>query len=155
MKHDRSLTFSHTRASHAGVFARASETGVFVDADTVPARHLDQIVHQAGHAPRLLRAYGSGTAAQGWDRDLRVQMMRSEAGATAPDIALTDDAMIAAQRLDLKRMLLCSSNDDFRGLALTLRALGMTVIGMGAADAPLAFQSACSDWIVLDADDAG
>lgn len=154
MKHDRNLTFSHTRASHAGVFARASETGVFVDADNLSAQHADRILREGGHSPRLLRAYGNAATAQGWDARHAFQFIHTGIGKNASDIALAVDATEAAHGHSLKRILICSSDGDFRHLALKLRALGKTVVGMGESKTPSSFRSACSDWITLGAKEA-
>ena len=141
MKHDLALAVPQTSAS---------DTGVFIDADNLSSRHAEEIVGNSGRAPRILRAYGNAATAKGWEQHPAVQFIHTGTGKNASDIALAVDAMDTVHRFDLKKTMICSSDGDFRHLALTLRAHGTTVIGSGEKKAPMSFRSACSEWTTLD-----
>lgn len=128
----------------------ALTTAVFIDADNLSAGHAGTILKHAGPAPRLLRAYGDATKAKAWRAHHAVEFRDTGTGKNASDLALAVDAMNAAHLYGLTHILICSSDGDFRHLALALRKIGVAVTGMGEeAKRPKPFADVCGQWISL------
>ncbi|SFI37566.1 NYN domain-containing protein [Jannaschia pohangensis] len=140
MKHDSDMSFAPP----------ALTTAVFIDADNISARHAATIFAEGGRSPRMMRAYGDAIRAKEWRAHHAVEFRDTGTGKNASDLALAVDAIDAAHSCGLTRVIICSSDGDFRHLALALRAMGVHVIGIGeAAKRPKPFATVCSRWIGL------
>ncbi len=76
-------------------------------------------------------------------------------GKNATDIAIVIDAMDLLHSGRFDGFCLVSSDSDFTGLAIRLRASGMTVYGFGETKTPTAFVAACDTFLYIESPQSG
>lgn len=134
-----------------------SSAVLLIDADNTPCSKLDAILTEFASIP-VKRAYGnwSKPCLKNWERVLQrhgiraVQQFDCAVGKNATDIALAVDAMDLLHSGRYDTFLLAASDSDYAPLALRLRESGAEIIGIGKADTPMAYVSACNLFRTLD-----
>ncbi|MBR1805567.1 MAG: NYN domain-containing protein [Selenomonadaceae bacterium] len=134
---------------------------LFIDADNVSARFGKQIIDALSSRGEIFirRIYGNWekNILHGWNEcilnfSLRpMQQTDFVAGKNATDMSLTIDAMDVLYGGRANVFALVSNDSDFTPLAIRLREGGMTVLGLGNAQAANSFRAACNEFIDLDA----
>lgn len=133
-----------------------SGIAVCVDGDNISptrATAIRKLANKHGRADTL-RVYGNVPKTPGWAETAGYRLIHSGSGSNATDILMTVDAMELVLRESYKTILIASSDHDFTHLALRLRELGVTVIGIGEAKAKNAFRQACTVFEELSDDSA-
>jgi hypothetical protein len=115
-----------------------------VDGENVSRSHAAELLREAAScgAPSL-RVYGAAEHISGWE-DEGFLLCPTRPGKNAADLLLCVEAMRLALHEGFRTILIASSDRDFSCLAEGLRALGITVIGLGGAKAARSFRTACS-----------
>ena len=126
----------------------SERVAVCVDGENIASSHAERIRAIAGThgSPDTLRVYGNASAISGWHDAVGYKIVHSGVGKNATDILMTVDAMELALREGYQTLLIVSSDGDFTLLAMRLRELGISAIGIGEAKAPAAFRGACADF---------
>ena len=137
-----------------------SKVAVFFDADNVSATAVKNVfakVCELGN-PIVRRAYGTPQCFQGnsgwqvaqreWGIQSRPQVSNLK-GKNAADIALVIDAMECLYRQPIDIFCIVSNDSDYTALATKIRETGKQVYGLGKAQTPVSFRSACTQYIVL------
>ena len=147
---------------------RAPFLAVLIDADNIPARHIEAVLDEiAGLGePSVRRVYGdwSSQALSQWKdkaRSLGLVMHQQSAntkGKNASDIGLVIDAMDILHAGKVDGFVLVSSDSDFTRLASRIREDGLQVIGIGEAKTPESLRKVCNRFVLIEnivnADDA-
>jgi hypothetical protein len=139
---------------------RPLRLAVLIDADNIPARHIDDILDEiAGHGePSVRRVYGdwSSMALSQWKekaRSLGLVMHQQSAntkGKNASDIGLVIDAMDILHLGKVDGFVLISSDSDFTRLASRIREDGLQVIGVGEEKTPESLRKVCNRFIFIE-----
>lgn len=139
---------------------RSLRLAVLIDADNIPARHIDDILDEiAGHGePSVRRVYGdwSSMALTQWKekaRSLGLVMHQQSAntkGKNASDIGLVIDAMDILHLGKVDGFVLISSDSDFTRLASRIREDGLQVIGVGEEKTPESLRKVCNRFIFIE-----
>ncbi|MBE8952092.1 MAG: NYN domain-containing protein [Quinella sp. 1Q7] len=139
----------------------AKKIALFIDADNISPKYGKQIVAAVESRGEVFirRIYGNWekNSLHGWNDcilnfSLRaVQQPDFVTGKNATDMSLTIDAMDVLHEGKAEIFALVSNDSDFTPLVIRLREGGMTIIGLGNANASNAFRAACSEFIDLDA----
>ena len=139
---------------------RAPRLAVLIDADNIPARHIEAVLDEiAQHGePSVRRVYGdwSSTALSQWKekaRSLGLVMHQQSAntkGKNASDIGLVIDAMDILHLGKVDGFVLVSSDSDFTRLASRIREDGLQVIGVGEKKTPESLRNVCNRFIFLE-----
>jgi NYN domain/OST-HTH/LOTUS domain len=139
---------------------RAQRLAVLIDADNIPARHIDAILDEiAGLGePSVRRVYGdwSSSGLGQWKdkaRSLGLVMHQQSAntrGKNASDIGLVIDAMDILHQGKVDGFVLVSSDSDFTRLASRIREDGLQVIGVGEEKTPESLRKVCNRFIFLE-----
>ncbi len=139
---------------------RAPRLAVLIDADNIPARHVDAILEEiAGLGePSVRRVYGdwSSSALSQWKekaRSLGLVMHQQSAntkGKNASDIGLVIDAMDILHAGKVDGFVLVSSDSDFTRLASRIREDGLMVIGVGEQKTPESLRKVCNRFIFIE-----
>lgn len=136
------------------------KVAVFIDADNVSsaaAKNVFAAVCRLGE-PIVRRAYGTPQcflAEDGWQKAQREFGVLSRPqvsnlkGKNAADIALVIDAMECLYRQPVDAICIVSNDSDYTALATKIREEGKLVYGLGKAQTPISFRSACTQYIVL------
>ena len=125
---------------------------VLVDGDNIGAnlaQKIEQIGKRQGRAD-VMRVYMNATHRSGWLDQAGFRVMHSGCGKNAADLLLSIDAMELALSQGFERFVIASSDGDFVHLAQRLRERGASVVGVGEAKAPEAYQAACSAFEVIE-----
>lgn len=144
---------------------RAPRLAVLIDADNIPARHIEAILDEiAGLGePSVRRVYGdwSSSALTQWKekaRSLGLVMHQQSAntkGKNASDIGLVIDAMDILHAGKVDGFALVSSDSDFTRLASRIREDGLQVIGVGEEKTPESLRKVCNRFIFIENITAG
>ena len=139
---------------------RAPRLAVLIDADNIPARHIEAVLDEiAQHGePSVRRVYGdwSSSALSQWKekaRSLGLVMHQQSAntkGKNASDIGLVIDAMDILHQGKVDGFVLVSSDSDFTRLASRIREDGLQVIGVGEEKTPESLRKVCNRFIFLE-----
>lgn len=139
---------------------RAPRLAVLIDADNIPARHIEAILDEiAGLGdPSVRRVYGdwSSSALSQWKekaRSLGIVMHQQSAntkGKNASDIGLVIDAMDILHAGKVDGFALVSSDSDFTRLASRIREDGLQVIGVGEEKTPESLRKVCNRFIFIE-----
>ncbi|MBL9046032.1 MAG: NYN domain-containing protein [Tabrizicola sp.] len=139
---------------------RAHRLAVLIDADNIPARHIEAILDEiAGLGePSVRRVYGdwSSSALSQWKdkaRSLGLVMHQQSAntkGKNASDIGLVIDAMDILHAGKVDGFVLVSSDSDFTRLASRIREDGLQVIGVGEEKTPESLRKVCNRFIFIE-----
>lgn len=139
---------------------RAPRLAVLIDADNIPARHIEAILDEiAGLGePSVRRVYGdwSSSALTQWKekaRSLGLVMHQQSAntkGKNASDIGLVIDAMDILHAGKVDGFALVSSDSDFTRLASRIREDGLQVIGVGEEKTPESLRKVCNRFIFIE-----
>lgn len=139
---------------------RLPRLAVLIDADNIPARHIEAILDElAGHGePTVRRVYGDWSSASlsAWKekaRSLGLVMHQQSAntkGKNASDIGLVIDAMDILHGAKVDGFVLVSSDSDFTRLASRIREDGMQVIGVGEAKTPESLRKVCNRFLFIE-----
>ena len=139
---------------------RAHRLAVLIDADNIPARHIEAVLDEiAGLGePSVRRVYGdwSSSALSQWKdkaRSLGLVMHQQSAntkGKNASDIGLVIDAMDILHAGKVDGFVLVSSDSDFTRLASRIREDGLQVIGVGEKKTPESLRNVCNRFIFLE-----
>lgn len=139
---------------------RAPRLAVLIDADNIPARHIEAILDEiAGLGdPSVRRVYGdwSSQALGQWKekaRSLGLVMHQQSAntrGKNASDIGLVIDAMDILHAGKVDGFALVSSDSDFTRLASRIREDGLQVIGVGEEKTPESLRKVCNRFIFIE-----
>ena len=139
---------------------RAPRLAVLIDADNIPARHIEAVLDEiAGLGePSVRRVYGdwSSQALSQWKekaRSLGLVMHQQSAntkGKNASDIGLVIDAMDILHLGKVDGFVLVSSDSDFTRLASRIREDGLQVIGVGEKKTPESLRNVCNRFIFLE-----
>jgi NYN domain/OST-HTH/LOTUS domain len=139
---------------------RSSRLAVLIDADNIPARHIEAILDEiAGLGePSVRRVYGDWSSANlsQWKekaRSLGLVMHQQSAntkGKNASDIGLVIDAMDILHLGKVDGFVLVSSDSDFTRLASRIREDGLQVIGVGEEKTPESLRKVCNRFIFLE-----
>ena len=139
---------------------RPPRLAVLIDADNIPARHIEAILDEiAGHGePSVRRVYGdwSSSALSQWKekaRSLGLVMHQQSAntkGKNASDIGLVIDAMDILHAGKVDGFVLVSSDSDFTRLASRIREDGLQVIGVGEEKTPESLRKVCNRFLFID-----
>jgi NYN domain/OST-HTH/LOTUS domain len=139
---------------------RAPRLAVLIDADNIPARHIEAVLDEiAGFGePSVRRVYGdwSSSALGQWKekaRSLGLVMHQQSAntkGKNASDIGLVIDAMDILHLGKVDGFVLVSSDSDFTRLASRIREDGLQVIGVGEEKTPESLRKVCNRFIFLE-----
>ena len=139
---------------------RAPRLAVLIDADNIPARHIEAVLDEiAEHGePSVRRVYGdwSSSALTQWKekaRSLGLVMHQQSAntkGKNASDIGLVIDAMDILHAGKFDGFVLVSSDSDFTRLASRIREEGLEVVGIGEAKTPESLRKVCNRFILIE-----
>lgn len=139
---------------------RANRLAVLIDADNIPARHIEAILDEiAGLGePSVRRVYGDWSSASlgQWKekaRSLGLVMHQQSAntkGKNASDIGLVIDAMDILHAGKVDGFALVSSDSDFTRLASRIREDGLQVIGVGEEKTPESLRKVCNRFIFIE-----
>jgi predicted nuclease of predicted toxin-antitoxin system len=139
---------------------RAPRLAVLIDADNIPARHIEVVLDEiAGLGePSVRRVYGdwSSQALSQWKekaRSLGLVMHQQSAntkGKNASDIGLVIDAMDILHAGKVDGFVLVSSDSDFTRLASRIREDGLQVIGVGEKKTPESLRNVCNRFLFLE-----
>ena len=139
---------------------RAPRLAVLIDADNIPARHIEAVLDEiAGLGePSVRRVYGdwSSQALGQWKekaRSLGLVMHQQSAntkGKNASDIGLVIDAMDILHAGKVDGFVLVSSDSDFTRLASRIREDGLQVIGVGEEKTPESLRKVCNRFLFLE-----
>ncbi|THH34766.1 NYN domain-containing protein [Aliishimia ponticola] len=130
-----------------------ARTALYVDGDNLGAGYGPQILELARQAGRLdiARVYADFGKTCGWNNVPGVRTCHAGTGKNASDLLLAVDAMQFAHTAGITTHVIATSDGDFSHLALRLREIGHTVIGIGEAKAPDKLTAACSTFHKLAA----
>ncbi|MES2541144.1 MAG: NYN domain-containing protein [Pseudomonadota bacterium] len=139
---------------------RAPRLAVLIDADNIPARHIEAVLDEVATygEPSVRRVYGdwSSQALTQWKekaRSLGLVMHQQSAntkGKNASDIGLVIDAMDILHLGKVDGFVLVSSDSDFTRLASRIREDGLQVIGVGEEKTPESLRKVCNRFIFLE-----
>jgi NYN domain/OST-HTH/LOTUS domain len=139
---------------------RSPRLAVLIDADNIPARHIEAILDEiAGLGePSVRRVYGdwSSSALGQWKekaRSLGLVMHQQSAntkGKNASDIGLVIDAMDILHLGKVDGFVLVSSDSDFTRLASRIREDGLQVIGVGEEKTPESLRKVCNRFLFIE-----
>ncbi|MFN4202185.1 MAG: NYN domain-containing protein [Tabrizicola sp.] len=139
---------------------RALRLAVLIDADNIPARHIEAVLDELATygEPSVRRVYGdwSSQALSQWKekaRSLGLVMHQQSAntkGKNASDIGLVIDAMDILHAGKVDGFVLVSSDSDFTRLASRIREDGLQVIGVGEEKTPESLRKVCNRFIFLE-----
>ena len=139
---------------------RALRLAVLIDADNIPARHIEAVLDELATygEPSVRRVYGdwSSQALGQWKekaRSLGLVMHQQSAntkGKNASDIGLVIDAMDILHTGRFDGFVLVSSDSDFTALANRIREQGLDVIGIGEEKAPDSLRKVCNRFILIE-----
>jgi uncharacterized LabA/DUF88 family protein len=140
--------------------SRALRLAVLIDADNIPARHIEAVLDElaAYGEPSVRRVYGdwSSQSLSQWKekaRSLGLVMHQQSAntkGKNASDIGLVIDAMDILHAGKVDGFVLVSSDSDFTRLASRIREDGLQVIGVGEEKTPESLRKVCNRFIFLE-----
>lgn len=140
--------------------ARSPRLAVLIDADNIPARHIEAILDEiaALGEPSVRRIYGdwSSSALSQWkekSRSLGLVMHQQSAntkGKNASDIGLVIDAMDILHAGKVDGFVLVSSDSDFTRLASRIREDGLQVIGVGEEKTPESLRKVCNRFLFIE-----
>ncbi len=133
---------------------------VLIDADNVPARHVNAIFAEITSLgePSVRRIYGDFSTGQlkQWSGILAehaivpIHQPANTVGKNASDIALVIDGMDLLHSGRVGGFVLVSSDSDFTRLASRIREQGLPVYGIGERKTPDAFRKACKRFIFIE-----
>src|SRR5919107_1113727 len=133
---------------------------LLIDADNSSAKKIDLILNElsAFGETNIRRAYGNWNKSElkGWEAVLHEKAIRPmlqfdySRGKNASDMAMVVDAMALLYDEKPDAFGIVSSDADFTPLVMHLREKGAAVYGFGDRKTPQPFQSACSNFLVLD-----
>lgn len=139
---------------------RAQRLAVLIDADNIPARHIEAVLDEiAGLGQATVRrVYGdwSNQALSQWrGKALTLglvthQQSANTKGKNASDIGLVIDAMDILHGGKVDGFVLVSSDSDFTRLASRIREDGLQVIGVGEMKTPESLRNVCNRFIFLE-----
>ena len=139
---------------------RAPRLAVLIDADNIPARHIEAVLDELATygEPSVRRVYGdwSSQALGQWKekaRNLGLVMHQQSAntkGKNASDIGLVIDAMDILHAGKVDGFVLVSSDSDFTRLASRIREDGLQVIGVGEKKTPESLRNVCNRFLFLE-----
>jgi uncharacterized LabA/DUF88 family protein len=139
---------------------RVSRLAVLIDADNIPARHIEAVLDELAvyGEPSVRRVYGdwSSQALSQWKekaRSLGLVMHQQSAntkGKNASDIGLVIDAMDILHAGKVDGFVLVSSDSDFTRLASRIREDGLQVIGVGEKKTPESLRNVCNRFLFLE-----
>lgn len=139
---------------------RAPRLAILIDADNIPARHIEAVLDELATygEPSVRRVYGdwSSQALSQWKekaRSLGLVMHQQSAntkGKNASDIGLVIDAMDILHLGKVDGFVLVSSDSDFTRLASRIREDGLQVIGVGEEKTPESLRKVCNRFIFLE-----
>jgi predicted nuclease of predicted toxin-antitoxin system len=139
---------------------RAPRLAVLIDADNIPARHVEAILDEVAGLgePSVRRVYGdwSSSALGQWKekaRSLGLVMHQQSAntkGKNASDIGLVIDAMDILHAGKVDGFVLVSSDSDFTRLASRIREDGLQVIGVGEEKTPESLRKVCNRFLFIE-----
>ncbi len=137
-----------------------SRLAVLIDAENTSALHAPLVMARAAEfgKPTDCRAYGDWTTPQltPWKKLLTPlgirpqQHFRYVKGKNTSDAALIMDAMELSLTRAADGICIVSSDSDYIGLALRLRAAGLAVFGFGERATLREFVAACDDFVFLE-----
>ncbi|MFY0633900.1 MAG: NYN domain-containing protein [Vannielia sp.] len=133
------------RMFHESPPARAA---LLIDGDNISADHAAQLLTTVPSAA-VARVYADPPHQKAWAAHPAFELRRVDQGKNAADMLLAIDAMELALAGGVTRFTLASSDDDYRPLALRLRALGCTVTGCGMPTTKVGFRDACTRFQLL------
>jgi predicted nuclease of predicted toxin-antitoxin system len=139
---------------------RAPRLALLIDADNIPARHIEAILEEiaALGEPTVRRVYGDWSSANltQWKEKARAlglvmhQQSANTKGKNASDIGLVIDAMDILHAGKVDGFVLVSSDSDFTRLASRIREDGLQVIGVGEAKTPDSLRKVCNRFLMIE-----
>jgi hypothetical protein len=139
---------------------RAPRLAVLIDADNIPARHIEAVLDEITQhgEPSVRRVYGdwSSSSLTQWKekaRSLGLVMHQQSAntkGKNASDIGLVIDAMDILHAGKVDGFVLVSSDSDFTRLASRIREDGLQVIGVGEEKTPESLRKVCNRFLFIE-----
>jgi len=115
---------------------RAPRLAVLIDADNIPARHIEAILDEI-----------AGLGSLGL---VMHQQSANTKGKNASDIGLVIDAMDILHAGKVDGFVLVSSDSDFTRLASRIREDGLQVIGIGEAKTPESLRKVCNRFVLIE-----
>lgn len=132
---------------------------IFIDAENISHQHADFVMNIAKKYgnPLIRRIYAnwSNSSVHGWKDATHQYAMQAfhqfslVKGKNTVDILLVADVMETVLMQQIDAVVLVTSDSDFTALAIKLRTLGKTVIGIGNNNANNGLMSACEHFYPL------
>lgn len=132
----------------------AQPVAVLVDGDNISGKNAGAILGIAmkhGDA-MVVRVYLDAQRASEWHDAIGYRLLHAGTGKNATDILLAIDAVELVYTRTVKSFIIATSDGDFTHLAVRLRELGASVVGVGEAKAPRAFRASCTSFVELGAE---
>jgi hypothetical protein len=131
------------------------KTALLIDAENLSAACWPQVLQQVGrknlHSSLVVADFGDGRC-KIW-REIAeregLRLVMQPGGSNATDIAITIAAMEILHSGKFDTVFLASSDRDYAPLALYLKQMGMTVVGLGEAKSSPCLRAACSRFFEL------
>lgn len=133
---------------------------LLIDADNTQEKKMESAIYEISAFGRIVvkRAYGNWTKEnlKNWEEDFRqlaikpIQQIDYVRGKNATDMALTIDAMDFLYNSNYDIYAIVSSDSDFTPLAIKIREVGKTVIGVGKESTSEAFIKSCDKFFYLE-----
>ena len=132
---------------------------ILIDAENVLPGHADLIFSHARELGTIVHReiYGASSALTSWVAPVLKYAIhpnltiKAAKGKNSSDIALVIGAMDILAAGDADGVIIASSDSDFSALSVRLRNAGIEVIGMGTEKANALWRTACSSFVVLQA----
>lgn len=128
-----------------------------VDGDNASAKTIGEMLAEVSNYGTVIirKVYGDWTSTHlsQWKQVFQKHSLHPEqqfantSGKNATDSAMIIDAMDMLHQGIVKGFVLVSSDSDFSALARRIREAGLLVIGIGRADTPESFRSACHRFV--------
>ena len=132
---------------------------ILIDAENVLPSHADLIFNHAQGLGTVVskEIYGAASALSSWVAPVLKYAIhpnltiKAAKGKNSSDIALVIGAMDLLVTGGIDTVIIASSDSDFSSLSVRLRNAGIQVIGMGTEKANELWRTACSSFVVLQA----
>ncbi len=133
---------------------------MLIDSDNVSYKLIKEVIEEVSQYGKITcrRVYGDWSLPQltPWKQAMQANALegihkwRGPNGKNATDIDLVIDAMDILQRKVVHGFCIISSDSDFTGLCMKIRAEGLFIMGVGEKKAPEAFRNACDVFLYIE-----